>query len=614
MNQTLKMKRKRITGLFAALLSIVMIFTLLPLFSNGNNVKAASNASNYGLTENSQDGVILHAWNWSYNTIRQNLSEIAAAGYSTVQTSPVQQPKDYSASSASVSGEWWKFYQPVSFSIAQSSWLGSKSDLTTLCAAADQYGIKIICDIVVNHLANNNGTATSLDTEVAQYEPQIYNNYNQYFHSFVTCNDNSIQNVVQGNIGQPDLNTGDSYVQGRVLSLLKECIDCGVDGFRFDAAKHIETPSDGSYSSSFWTNTVNAAKSYAQSNKGISLYCYGEILNTVGSGRSFSSYTPFMSVTDNKTSDNTTAQITNGSASNAASSYYYSGLASNKLVLWAESHDTFMGNSGSSSYSNTANISTTNINKGWALNASRAGATALYFARPGSASLGNMGTTNWKDPAVVAVNKFHNAFVGNLEYMSSSGSIAMNERYLTSNANKSGAVLVNANGTSSSVSMAVNKIPNGSYKDQISGSTFTVTNGTLSGQIGSTGIAVLRNVNFNDPTTGQTTTGQTTTPPSGTINIYFTNTNNWSNVYIHYWGGSQASTWPGVTMTYVKTNEYNQKIYRATIPGNTTGIIFNNGSGAQTVDVTTNIVNNKGFYITGTGSNGKYTVGTYNYQ
>src|SRR5574344_260367 len=201
MNQIFK--RKRISKLFAAFLSILLLFCMLPFTGSNRNVNAASNATNYGLKENTQDGVILHAWNWSYNTIRQNLADIAAAGYSTIQTSPVQQPKDYDPNIRNVSSEWWKLYQPVSFSIAQSSWLGTASDLTALCNAADQYGIKVICDIVVNHMANNNGNSTSLDTEVAQYEPQIYNNYNQYFHSFVACNDGSIQNVVQGNIGQP---------------------------------------------------------------------------------------------------------------------------------------------------------------------------------------------------------------------------------------------------------------------------------------------------------------------------------------------------------------------------------------------------------------------------
>ena len=37
------------------------------------------------------DDVILHAWSWSFNTIRENMEDIAAAGYKYVQTSPAQQ-------------------------------------------------------------------------------------------------------------------------------------------------------------------------------------------------------------------------------------------------------------------------------------------------------------------------------------------------------------------------------------------------------------------------------------------------------------------------------------------------------------------------------------------
>lgn len=35
--------------------------------------------------------VILHAWSWSFNTIRENMKSIADAGFTMVQTSPAQQ-------------------------------------------------------------------------------------------------------------------------------------------------------------------------------------------------------------------------------------------------------------------------------------------------------------------------------------------------------------------------------------------------------------------------------------------------------------------------------------------------------------------------------------------
>ena len=35
--------------------------------------------------------IILHAWSWSFNTIREHLQEIKDAGYTIVQTSPINE-------------------------------------------------------------------------------------------------------------------------------------------------------------------------------------------------------------------------------------------------------------------------------------------------------------------------------------------------------------------------------------------------------------------------------------------------------------------------------------------------------------------------------------------
>lgn len=97
------------------------------------------------------------------------------------------------------------------------------------------------------------------------------------------------------------------------------------------------------------------------------------------------------------------------------------------------------------------------------------------------------------------------------------------------------------------------------------------------------------------------------------ITIYFTNNYNWSGtIYCHYWGGSESSTWPGVAMTYVGLNDFDQKQYKITIPADTTGIIFDNNS-VQTVNITSNIVDGKGFYISG-GSGNNHTVDTFDYE
>lgn len=456
------------------------------IYDSNNGVDILPEDS-YTLADNVQDGVILHAWNWSYNNIKASLPDIAKSGYTAVQVSPVQQPKDYKVEyGKGWAQQWWKFYQPVSFSIAQNSWLGSKSDLTALCKEANKYGIHIIVDIVANHAANISNDSTSdrasLSEEVLTYEPELYNNSSSYFRNHITNNDSSIEAVVQGNIGMPDLNTASPYVQQMIIDLLKECIDCGVDGFRFDAAKHIETPDDGKYASDFWPNVLNSADEYAAS-KNSTLYYYGEILNTPGNGRKWSSYTKFMSITDNKTGNNIREAIVSGNANLAASSSYYTGMEANKLVLWAESHDTY-----ANTEQESTNVSQENINKTWALVAARKDATALYFARPGE--VGSIGTYNWKDIEVSSVNNFHNKFIGANEEIYASDNFAVVERY---DENNYGAVIVNCKGTSSSLNINVKNLIDGTYYDDITGNEFTVKNGILTGKIGSTGIAVLTN-------------------------------------------------------------------------------------------------------------------------
>ncbi|MBO4538189.1 MAG: hypothetical protein J5694_04905, partial [Erysipelotrichaceae bacterium] len=218
------------------------------------------------LPENARDGLTLHAFNWTYNEIYDNLENIRNAGFKNVLTMPVQQPK--SGGSA-----WWAFYQPLSFSIGDNSPLGSKEDLIRLCAEAEKQGICILADIVANHMATTDDEGKEADGTptvsplVAQYEPVLYNNRNEdtdgngltFHHNRNAAGSGAETQYYQyGNL--PDLNTANPYVQGRILALLKECIDAGIDGFRFDAAKHIETDGDPDYPSDFWANTVGEAK------------------------------------------------------------------------------------------------------------------------------------------------------------------------------------------------------------------------------------------------------------------------------------------------------------------------------------------------------------------
>lgn len=484
-------KAKKIASLVVASALLTSSFAAITSVNAAEVDSSAQTASaDSTLRDKVGDGVMLHAFNWSYNTIKENLPAIAAAGYTTVQTSPVQQPKDYSTS-GDVTGQWWKLYQPISFHIAKESWLGTKDDLKSLCDEADKYGIKIICDIVSNHIANADETRPdSVSNQVKKYEPEFYKKRRTYTRTYKgDANDSSVQAVVQGHVSKcPDLVTNDTAVQTYIINLLKECIDCGVDGFRFDAAKHIETEDDGEYASDYWKNITSSASSYYTQKTGDDLYIYGEILNNCGADRSYSSYTKYINVTDNRTGDAVLYNVTKGKASTATNAKYKSGVAASNAVLWAESHDTYEGSSGSSGFSNTAGISDENVVKAWAIVASRKDSTALFFARPGTALMGGVSTdTTYKSTAVSEINKFHNLFVGQSEKLGSSGDIAYVAR------GTSGIVLSNCKGTNASVSISGTGLADGKYTDTVSGAEFTVANGVLTGSIGKTGVAVVYN-------------------------------------------------------------------------------------------------------------------------
>ena len=436
------------------------------------------------LADNVQDGTILHAWNWSMSTIESQLEEIAIAGFSTIQISPMQPQKDFFGIGV-WSSQWWKLYQPLGFSIAtENHSLGTKADLISLTEAADEYGIKIIVDVVANHLAG--GDNDTLNPDVRDYEVDIYDmglirTGNGY------ASDSSIASVTRGALGGfPDLQTESEIVQQRVLDLLKEYVDAGVDGFRFDAAKHIETPEDGAWASDFWPTVINGVKDYAESLGRDDLYFYGEILNTAGFDRSFSDYTSYMSVTASNQGDVVRQAVISKNGESIVNAAYLSGVPASKTVLWAESHDTYANESGL-----TKNTPDSFITKTYAIQASRKDATTLYFARPNDNTfMGMIGSYLWQSIEVASVNRFHNYFIGTDEYQTSQNGFYLNERF---DDEIQGVIIVDLNGTQNVNDLNVTNLPDGNYLDQISKNIFTVSDGKISGQMAESGVAVIYN-------------------------------------------------------------------------------------------------------------------------
>ena len=93
--------------------------------------------------------------------------------------------------------------------------------------------------------------------------------------------------------------------------------------------------------------------------------------------------------------------------------------------------------------------------------------------------------------------------------------------------------------------------------------------------------------------------------------IYFENTQGWEDVYVHYWGETvNATTWPGVPMTFV-----DDRIYMLTIPAGVEGVVFNNGGVDGVMRQTVDLTLSKGqdlFTLAVTGNNGTWSKYTKN--
>ena len=439
------------------------------------------------LPEKAEDGLTLHCFNWTYNQIKENLSLIAYAGFKNILTMPVQQPKSYGSA-------WWAFYQPLSFSIGDNSPLGSKQDLIDLCNEAEKYGICILVDAVVNHMANAGDKAKEedgtpmVDPAVEEYEPILYRNRNQdldgsgvtFHHNPKAGGTGSETQVYQyGNL--PDLNTANPYVQERVLSFFKECIDAGVDGFRFDAAKHVETGQDKDYASNFWKQTLELAKDYYKQKTGDNLYVYGEILGHP-SGRLIDVYTSLMRVTD----DGFVASFKNCMAQKNASLILNASLKVNdtkKLIAWVESHDEYI--SGSTHYSDIR------VAKYWSVIAAKQGLGGLYLARPSEAlTVGEIGSLAFLSENVAIANRFHNRFYNARTFESATDTIYVNEKIKE---NDQGALIINVDEVDENKAIEVElpHLEDGNYYDSLTGRKIVVYNNKTKIKFDSNGVCII---------------------------------------------------------------------------------------------------------------------------
>ena len=430
------------------LLMLVMLFTM------ASNIFADNK---YGLKDKIQDGVILHCFDWTLADIQEEIPNIAKAGFTAVQTSPVHERTGKGA-------VWYDVYRPYDYKIGNG--LGSEADLKALCAKAHEYGVKVIVDVVANH------------TDYGNVAPRL-NNLSLYHNLGHGINWGDRFDVTHGEIGMKDLDTNNPTVQAIIKQYIQDLKACGVDGVRWDAIKHIGLPSEGD---SFMKNVVDQT-----------MYNYGEILdNTGGDDKTlFPEYQTYMSITDNGYGNGFANSFAGGSINESVGNFNQRKAETEKLVYWGESHDTY-ANDGGESKNKSQNV----IDRAYAVVAGNNGATALYFSRPfqkdkEAIKFGDKGSVHFKDAEVAQVNHMHNVCAGEPNYYVKGNGVCAQVR-------KSGAIIVLGSGSNRDVTVANGAgdgkwLKSGTYKDMVGGGVFTVNASTISGHVGESGIAVIYN-------------------------------------------------------------------------------------------------------------------------
>lgn len=457
--------------LTSCLLSAALCFssgaaiTGLPVYAAAND----SDDTMYQLADNCQEGTILHCFSWKYSDVKASMRQIAAAGFTSVQVSPAQ-PVEY----GSLDDKCWNvLYVPVDFSI--DTYSGNREqELRELCREADKYGVKVIMDVVANHLGY---TEWMTPDEFARKD---------HWHNAGKIKDYSDRsNITNGNLlGLKDLNTENKGVQSSVKNYLNQLYEAGVDGIRWDAAKHIGLPSEGS---DFWPSVLDDR-----------LYHYGEILNgPVDSDAQYDlmkEYASYMSVTDNTYGEELVSSFAEGKAPDTESKWLSEGISADRLVFWGESHDTY--SNGPDKSGATTRLSQNTIDKAYAVASAREGATSLYFSRPKETESEKIlcevkGSMHFMSPEVSAINHFHNAMAGKKDSV-----IAEDNCVVISRENGGAVIVCGGEGSQVTVSNPEGYAAPGTYYDEVSGNSFTVTENSITGTVGSSGIAVIYDTDF----------------------------------------------------------------------------------------------------------------------
>lgn len=430
---------------------------------------------------------ILHVWSWNFPTIAKNMKTIADAGFTMLQTSPVQQHFNPEGKITKIfdgggkDGSWYYYYQPTDWKIGNAI-VGTREQMKEMMDSAAKYNVQVLVDVLPNH------TAFDVDAVSDDFYKAV-GGRDRMFHSKGLTPINNYNDREQCTLwamgSLPDVNTENPDFQKYYLTFVNDLLSLGVHGFRYDTAKHIGVHSDpvdtasGVKENDFWDVVTGrkSVKGVSLSQPYDSLFVYGEVLQDKNVPEL--EYADYMGQTASGYGHVLREALAKGSVNGLDIVSWHHQAAPEYLTTWVESHDTYCN------AHESASLTDDQIRTGWVFLTARQNGVPLFFSRPmgstcenywGDNVIGARGNDEFFHPEVVAVNKFRKAMSGQKEDLqfSPDGSI------LLVNRGKKGAAVVNISSVAGFVDLPTG-LPDGVYTDVVYGKEFKVKKHRLLG-------------------------------------------------------------------------------------------------------------------------------------
>ncbi|MFG2088444.1 alpha-amylase family protein [Spirillospora sp. NPDC048824] len=219
--------------------------------------------------------VTANLWEWNWPSVAEACTgHLGPAGYAAVQVAPPAESVSL-ASTGDGAHPWWEVYQPVSYGLT--SRLGTRAEFSAMVAACHDAGVRVYVDAVINHMAGHNNTVnttyggSAFDPAGFSYPAVPYGHGDFHHANDGYCHDDDagiddwndkseVQNCEL--VSLSDLKTQSGHVRGKIAGYLNDLIGLGVDGFRIDAAKHIDQDDFAAVKGALNTTTAEGRPPY----------------------------------------------------------------------------------------------------------------------------------------------------------------------------------------------------------------------------------------------------------------------------------------------------------------------------------------------------------------